>query len=125
MLRAADADFRHFDILQDPEVRDGLKVLRHILTSFITLTSQASTCMRLAAARVLTVSRHAAQEHSNWPTYPQLYINGEVSVANLWMPPRIPAAVCCQSSFDSLSQLFRGCGINTLCLDVYTVAWWM
>jgi Grx4 family monothiol glutaredoxin len=41
-LRAAGADFRHFDILQDPAVRDGLK------------------------------------EHSNWPTYPQLYVNGEL-----------------------------------------------
>ena len=42
-LRAADAEFRHFDILQDPEVRDGLKVLRYILTFLITLTPQAST----------------------------------------------------------------------------------
>ncbi|CAK9298197.1 unnamed protein product [Gordionus sp. m RMFG-2023] len=42
LLNKNGIEFEHFDILQDPEVRDGLKIF------------------------------------SNWPTYPQLYINGEL-----------------------------------------------
>jgi monothiol glutaredoxin len=41
-LRACGTDFRHFNIFEDPEVREGLKA------------------------------------YSNWPTYPQLYVNGEL-----------------------------------------------
>jgi monothiol glutaredoxin len=41
-LRAAKANFAHFNIFEDPEVREALK------------------------------------RHSNWPTYPQLYVNGEL-----------------------------------------------
>ena len=41
LLQDAGAEFGHFDILTDQEVRQGLK------------------------------------EYSNWPTYPQLYVNGE------------------------------------------------
>lgn len=42
LLNAAGAKFSTFDVLADPEVRQGLK------------------------------------EYSNWPTFPQLYINGEL-----------------------------------------------
>lgn len=42
LLQDAGAEFGHFDILTDQEVRQGLK------------------------------------EYSNWPTYPQLYVNGEL-----------------------------------------------
>lgn len=41
-LRACDAQFKHFNIFEDPELRDALK------------------------------------RYSNWPTYPQLYVNGEL-----------------------------------------------
>jgi len=41
-LRACGTDFNHFNIFEDPEVREGLKA------------------------------------YSNWPTYPQLYVNGEL-----------------------------------------------
>ncbi len=41
-LRAVGAEFAFFNIFEDPEVREGLKVL------------------------------------SNWPTFPQLYVNGEL-----------------------------------------------
>jgi monothiol glutaredoxin len=41
-LRASNAKFAHFNIFEDPEVREALK------------------------------------RHSNWPTYPQLYVNGEL-----------------------------------------------
>ena len=41
-LRACGTDFGHFNIFEDPEVREGLKA------------------------------------YSNWPTYPQLYVNGEL-----------------------------------------------
>ena len=41
-LRACQANFRHFNIFEDPEVREGLK------------------------------------EYSQWPTYPQLYVKGEL-----------------------------------------------
>jgi len=41
-LRACGAQFRHVNILEDPELRDGLK------------------------------------RYANWPTYPQLYVNGEL-----------------------------------------------
>jgi len=42
VLRACQADFKYFNIFEDPELREALK------------------------------------EYSNWPTYPQLYINGEL-----------------------------------------------
>lgn len=42
ILEACQANFQHFNIFEDSEIREGLKV------------------------------------HSNWPTYPQLYINGEL-----------------------------------------------
>jgi monothiol glutaredoxin len=42
LLNATGAKFSSFDILSDPEVRQGLK------------------------------------EYSNWPTFPQLYVNGEL-----------------------------------------------
>ena len=41
-LRATKAKFEHFNIFEDPEVREGLK------------------------------------SYSNWPTFPQLYVNGEL-----------------------------------------------
>jgi len=41
-LRACQTEFAHFNIFEDPEVREGLKA------------------------------------YSNWPTYPQLYVNGEL-----------------------------------------------
>ena len=41
-LRACNAPFRHINIFEDPEVREGLK------------------------------------EYSQWPTYPQLYVKGEL-----------------------------------------------
>lgn len=41
-LRACGADFGHFNIFEDPEIREGLKA------------------------------------YSSWPTYPQLYVNGEL-----------------------------------------------
>ena len=41
-LRACKAPFRHVNIFEDPEVREGLK------------------------------------EYSQWPTYPQLYVKGEL-----------------------------------------------
>ena len=41
-LRACKAPFRHINIFEDPEVREGLK------------------------------------EYSQWPTYPQLYVKGEL-----------------------------------------------
>ncbi len=41
-LRASNATFKHFNIFEDPEVREGLK------------------------------------KYSNWPTFPQLYVNGEL-----------------------------------------------
>ena len=41
-LRACDTDFEHVNILEDMELREGLKVF------------------------------------SNWPTFPQLYVNGEL-----------------------------------------------
>jgi monothiol glutaredoxin len=41
-LRAVKANFKHFNIFEDPEVREGLK------------------------------------SYSNWPTFPQLYVNGEL-----------------------------------------------
>jgi monothiol glutaredoxin len=41
-LRACGTDFSHFNVFEDPEVREGLKA------------------------------------YSNWPTYPQLYVNGEL-----------------------------------------------
>lgn len=41
-LRACDAGFRHVNIFEDPELREGLK------------------------------------EYSRWPTYPQLYVKGEL-----------------------------------------------
>lgn len=41
-LRAVGTDFSHFNIFEDPELREALKV------------------------------------YSNWPTYPQLYVNGEL-----------------------------------------------
>jgi len=42
MLSACDAKYTSYDILMDPEVRQGLK------------------------------------EYSNWPTFPQLYVKGEL-----------------------------------------------
>lgn len=42
LLNATGATFSTFDVLSDPEVRQGIK------------------------------------EYSNWPTFPQLYINGEL-----------------------------------------------
>ena len=42
ILRASGADFQHFNIFEDEEIREGLKT------------------------------------YSNWPTYPQLYIKGEL-----------------------------------------------
>jgi monothiol glutaredoxin len=42
MLNAAGAKFSAFDVLSDPEVRQGVK------------------------------------EYSNWPTFPQLYVDGEL-----------------------------------------------
>lgn len=41
-LRAVGAEFAHVNILEDPEIREGLK------------------------------------QYSNWPTFPQLYVNGEL-----------------------------------------------
>ncbi len=41
-LRAVGAEFTHFNIFEDPELREGLK------------------------------------SYSNWPTYPQLYVKGEL-----------------------------------------------
>ena len=41
-LRAVGADFRHVNIFEEPEIREGLK------------------------------------RYSNWPTYPQLYVKGEL-----------------------------------------------
>ncbi|MBI79024.1 MAG: Grx4 family monothiol glutaredoxin [Pseudomonadota bacterium] len=41
-LRAVGANFEHFNIFEDEEIREGLKVF------------------------------------SNWPTFPQLYVNGEL-----------------------------------------------
>lgn len=41
-LRAVGADFKHVNILADPELREGLKT------------------------------------YSNWPTFPQLYVDGEL-----------------------------------------------
>jgi monothiol glutaredoxin len=41
-LRASKAAFQHFNIFEDPEVREALKT------------------------------------YSNWPTFPQLYVNGEL-----------------------------------------------
>ena len=41
-LRAVGAEFAHFNILEDPEIREGLKA------------------------------------YSNWPTFPQLYVKGEL-----------------------------------------------
>ncbi len=41
-LRAVGAEFAHFNILEDPEIREGLKA------------------------------------YSNWPTFPQLYVDGEL-----------------------------------------------
>ena len=41
-LRACKTGFRHFNIFEDPELREGLK------------------------------------EYSQWPTYPQLYVKGEL-----------------------------------------------
>jgi monothiol glutaredoxin len=41
-LQALGASFSHVNILEDPEIREGLKT------------------------------------YSNWPTYPQLYVNGEL-----------------------------------------------
>jgi monothiol glutaredoxin len=41
-LRAVGAQFAHVNILEDPEIREGLK------------------------------------QYSNWPTFPQLYVNGEL-----------------------------------------------
>jgi monothiol glutaredoxin len=41
-LRACNAQFAHFNIFEDPELREALK------------------------------------RYSNWPTYPQLYVNGEL-----------------------------------------------
>ena len=41
-LRACGADFAHFNILEEPELREALKA------------------------------------YSNWPTYPQLYVGGEL-----------------------------------------------
>ena len=41
-LRACGAQFKHVNIFEDPQLRDGLK------------------------------------RYSNWPTYPQLYVNGEL-----------------------------------------------
>ena len=41
-LRACDTDFAHVNILEDSELREGLKA------------------------------------HSNWPTFPQLYVSGEL-----------------------------------------------
>jgi monothiol glutaredoxin len=41
-LRACGAEFKHVNIFEEPELREGLK------------------------------------RYSNWPTYPQLYINGEL-----------------------------------------------
>ena len=46
MLNELGKPFKTFDILSDPEVRQGLK------------------------------------EHSNWPTYPQLYVKGELVGGN-------------------------------------------
>lgn len=42
LLNACGAKYTTYDILQDPEIRQGLK------------------------------------EYSNWPTFPQLYVNGEL-----------------------------------------------
>ncbi len=42
VLNACSAEFGHFNVLADPEIREGLK------------------------------------EYSNWPTFPQLYINGQL-----------------------------------------------
>src|SRR5690349_9685330 len=42
LLGACDAQFASFDVLSDPELRQGLK------------------------------------EYANWPTFPQLYVNGEL-----------------------------------------------
>jgi glutaredoxin-related protein len=123
-LRAAGADFRHFDILQDPAIRDGLKVLRHLLTSCVMLTSQASTCACPDAARVLNVPRCAVQEHSDWPTYPQLYVNGEVSTANcLGAFTHARSKMLLNCSVAPLATSFWCCGVDTSCLDVYTAAW--
>ena len=41
-LKACGAEFTHVNILEDPELREGLKM------------------------------------HSNWPTFPQLYVSGEL-----------------------------------------------
>lgn len=41
-LKACGAEFTHVNILEDPELREGLKI------------------------------------HSNWPTFPQLYVSGEL-----------------------------------------------
>jgi len=41
-LKACGAEFTHVNILEDPELREGLKA------------------------------------HSNWPTFPQLYVSGEL-----------------------------------------------
>jgi Glutaredoxin len=44
-LRAAGAEFSHFDILQDPAIREGLKVLRHVLRVSMLLNPLASNCV--------------------------------------------------------------------------------
>ena len=46
ILRQLGVNFKTFNILNDPEIRQGLK------------------------------------EHSNWPTYPQLYVNGQLVGGN-------------------------------------------
>ena len=52
-----ELEFSHFNIFEDQEVREGIKSTTWLIYCFITLYSLA---------------------YSNWPSFPQLYIEGDL-----------------------------------------------
>ena len=73
-LRATGQEFGSFDIFSDEDVREGLKV--RVCRVCVRCGAEG---LRVSACDPPTPCRPAAaQEYSNWPTYPQLYVNGEL-----------------------------------------------
>ena len=68
-IQACGVDFETFDILSDEEVRQvrppGLSQIRHTLFAHTRLTLSFTY-------------RKGLKTFSDWPTYPQLYVNGEL-----------------------------------------------
>lgn len=82
LLDDASADYATFDILSDNEVRQGdivsLSVLYSFQHSFFKFS--LSELYENLEGELFTKNCVGAglKKFSNWPTYPQLYVNGEL-----------------------------------------------